>query len=70
MECHFSKKAVRPELETLLQDVLWQIKTVSELMKTQISVNDRITIYNFIINRIHARDTLKEIINEKDLQQR
>lgn len=36
------------------------------MMKTKQSTNTRNTIYNFIINRIHTRDLITLMLQEKD----
>ena len=53
-------------LETMHSEVLDQINLASELTRTKLESNARVSVHNFIVNRIHTRDSLNEMRSERD----
>ena len=47
-------------------EVVDQIKLASELTREKLDNNARISVHNFIVNRIHTRDSLNEMRSEHD----
>jgi hypothetical protein len=52
-------------LKDLQKEVLDSIKELSREVRQKLDENSRITIYNMLINRIHARDVVKGMIEER-----
>jgi len=61
------KEEESKEEDTLLglkKSILAEIATLSELVKQKVNENSRNTIYNMIINRVHARDSIGQMLQD------
>ena len=51
-------------LQSLHEDILREIESLSRLVKQKVDDNSRCTVYNMIINRVHARDSLTQMLGD------
>jgi hypothetical protein len=57
----FEKSQFR-RLKDALNQVVFEIETLTRLIRTKLDTNVRISICSLLTNRVHARDTLKNMV--------
>jgi hypothetical protein len=53
-------------LDTIFDEVVEQIDESSQMIKQKLDDNARFSIHNFIINRIHTRDSIQEMYKDQE----
>lgn len=49
-------------LKDVLNQVVYEIEALTKMIRTKVTMNTRTSICSLLINRVHARDTLKNMI--------
>lgn len=50
-------------LKDVLNQVVYEIETLTKMIRTKVDLNTRTSICSLIINRVHARDTVKNMLD-------
>lgn len=49
-------------MKDVLNQVVFEIETLTKMIRSKVDYNTRTSICSLIINRVHARDTLKHML--------
>ena len=52
-------------LKDVLKQIIFEIETLTKMIRTKLDYNTRIIISSCLTNRVHARDTIKHMIESE-----
>lgn len=50
-------------LKDILKQIVYEIEALTKMIRTKLDYNTRTTICSLLTNRVHARDTIKNMID-------
>ena len=53
-------------IKSIYQEVLDQLEEASQMINRKLDNNARFSIHNFVINRIHTRDSIQEMLKDEE----